>query len=74
MDETSLNERINKLEWTVEKQTEDLDKLDNTTSHLKKTLYGIEKTLTQIRWFAMGFIALYIADQFGLTKVLQLLS
>ena len=74
MDENALNERINKLEWTVEKHTEDVRSLSDTTAHLKKTLYGIEKTLTQIRWFAMGGIALYIADQFGLTKILQLLS
>ena len=74
MDDNSLESKVSKLEWTVEKQSDDIHRLTDTTSHLKKTLYGIEKSLIQIRWFAMGGIALYIAEQFGLTKILQLLS
>ena len=74
MEDNSLESRINKLEWSLDKQREDINHLSETTDRLKKSLYGIERTLIQIRWFAMGGIALYIADQFGLTKVLQLLG
>jgi len=74
MEENSLESRVSKLEWSLDKQTEDINHLSETMDRLKKSLYGIERTLIQIRWFAMGGIALYIADQFGLTKILQLIS
>ena len=68
-----LNDRINKIEWTVERHTAELKEQSDTTNHLKKSLYGIEKTLIQLKWFAIGMIALYLLDQLGMTEIIKLM-
>jgi len=68
-----LNDRINKMEWTVEQHAAELKEQSDTTSHLKKSLYGIEKTLIQLKWFAIGMIALYLLDQIGMTEIIKLM-
>ena len=68
-----LNDRINKIEWTVEQHTAELKEQSDTTNHLKKSLYGIEKTLIQLKWFAIGMIALYLLDQLGMTEIIKLM-
>jgi len=68
-----LNDRINKMEWTVEQHATELKEQSDITRHLKKSLYGIEKTLTQLKWFAMGACALFVLDQFGMMEIIELM-
>jgi len=68
-----LNDRVNKMEWTLEQHTAEIKEQSDITRHLKKSLYGIEKTLIQLKWFAMGACALFVLDQFGMTEIIQLM-
>ena len=66
-------ERISKIEWTIGRHSEEIKELSDITKHLKKALSSIEKTLAQLKWFAIGACALFIIDQFGITEIINLM-
>jgi hypothetical protein len=66
-------ERLNRLEWSLNQNIADVKELADTSNRLKKTLYGIEKTLIQLKWFAIGMAALYLLDQLGMTEIINLM-
>lgn len=68
-----LEERIIKLEYRVDDHHEEIQKLGDISDSLKKSLIGIEKTLSQIKWLAVGaFVGLFI-QSIGLDKVIKLI-
>lgn len=67
-----LEHRIIKLELRVEDHAEELKKLQDISSDLRKSLAGIEKTLAQIKYLAMGAVAVVVAQSMGLDKALKL--
>lgn len=69
-----LETRVNKVEWTIERHQENIRELWDTSDELRKSLTGIHKTLLQIKWFALGFVCLYMADQLGLSAIFRLLG
>ena len=69
-----LEKRVSKVEWTLDKHAEALETLQDSSEDFRRSLHAIEKTLFQIKWFAMGASALYFADQMGLTRIFKLLG
>ena len=68
-----LEHRIIKLELRVEDHAEDLNRLQDISDSLKKSLAGIEKTLAQIKWIATGAVVALLGQTIGLDKVIKLL-
>lgn len=68
-----LEHRIIKLELRVDDHQEELKKLQDISSDLRKSLAGIEKTLAQIKYLAMGAVAVVVAQSIGIDKALKLL-
>lgn len=66
-----LEHRIIKLELRVEDHAEDLKRLQDISDSLKKSLQGIEKTLAQIKWIAIGAIFTLLANEVGIIKILK---
>lgn len=67
-----LEHRVIKLELRVDDHQEELKKLQDISSDLRKSLAGIEKTLAQIKYLAMGAVAVVVAQSVGLDKALKL--
>lgn len=67
-----LEHRIIKLELKVDDHAEELKKLQDISADLRKSLAGIEKTLAQIKYLAMGAVAVVVSQTVGLDKALKL--
>jgi predicted nucleic acid-binding Zn-ribbon protein len=68
-----LEQRILKLEYRMDDHQEELKKLQDISETLKKSLVGIEKTLSQIKWLSTGAFVAFFAQSIGLDKVIKLL-
>lgn len=68
-----LEQRILKLEYRMDDHQEELKKLQDISESLKKSLEGIEKTLSQIKWLAMGACIVVVGQSVGFDKALKLL-
>lgn len=66
-----LEHRVIKLELRVEDHADDLKRLQDISDSLKKSLQGIEKTLAQIKWIAIGAIFTLLANEIGIVKILK---
>ena len=67
-----LEHRIIKLELKVDDHAEALTKLKDISADLRKSLAGIEKTLAQIKYLAMGAVAVVVAQSVGIDKAIKL--
>ncbi len=67
-----LEHRVIKLELRVDDHAEELKKLQDISSDLRSSLAGIEKTLSQIKYLAMGAVAVVVAQTVGLKDALKL--
>lgn len=67
-----LEHRIIKLELRVDDHQEELKKLQDISSDLRKSLAGIEKTLAQIKYLAMGAVFVVLAQSMGLKDAIKL--
>lgn len=68
-----LEERILKLEYRMDDHSDELKKLQDISETLKRSLVGIEKTLSQIKWLSTGAFVAFFAQSMGLDKALKLL-
>lgn len=66
-----LEHRVIKLELRVDNHEEDLKKLSDISNSLKQSLAGIEKTLAQIKWIAIGVTLTLLANEVGIVKVIK---
>lgn len=66
-----LEHRVIKLELRVEDHADDLKRLQDISDSLKKSLQGIEKTLAQIKWLALGVVFTLVANEVGIIKILK---
>ncbi len=66
-------DRLSKVEWTLEQHNTDIKEQSDITKHLKKSLFGIERTLIQLKWFAIGACALFVLDQLGMAELINLM-
>lgn len=68
-----LEQRILKLEYRMDDHQEELKKLQDISESLKKSLEGIEKTLAQIKWLAMGACFVVALQNLGIKEAIKLL-
>jgi SMC interacting uncharacterized protein involved in chromosome segregation len=68
-----LENRLNKAEWTLELHENELQELRDTSDELRLSLRGIQQSLSQIKWVAIGVGLSYFAQQFGLSELLRFL-
>lgn len=68
-----LEQRILKLEYRMDDHQEELKKLQDISESLKKSLEGIEKTLSQIKWLAMGACAVVVGQSIGFDRAIKLI-
>ena len=70
MSDTSIETRINRLEWSMEQSQLRLKEIDDTQSNLKKSIYSIERSLLQLRYFIMGGISILLIIEMGLMSLI----
>lgn len=68
-----IEHRVIKLELKVEDHAEELKKLQDISTDLRNSLTGIEKTLNQIKYLAMGAVLVVLTQSMGITNVLKML-
>lgn len=67
-----IEHRVIKLELKVEDHATELKKLQDISVDLRSSLSGIEKTLNQIKYLAIGAVLVIISQSAGITTVLKL--
>jgi predicted nucleic acid-binding Zn-ribbon protein len=67
-----IEHRVIKLELKVEDHADELKKLQDISTDLRNSLTGIEKTLNQIKYLAMGAVFVILAQSMGITSVLKM--
>lgn len=67
-----IEHRVIKLELKVEDHATELKKLQDISVDLRASLSGIEKTLNQIKYLAIGAVLVITAQSIGVTNVLKL--
>jgi uncharacterized coiled-coil protein SlyX len=68
-----IEHRIIKLELKVEDHAEELRKLQDISTKLSNSLTGIENTLNQIKYLAIGAILVVLSQAIGITNVIKLM-
>jgi len=68
-----LETRVVRLEVYSKNHAEDIKELRETTVDLKQTMHSIEKNLSQIKYIAVGALAVVVAQSIGLDKAIRLL-
>jgi len=68
-----LETRVVRLEVNQVNHAEDIKELRETTVDLKQTMHSIEKNLSQIKYIAIGALAVVVAQSIGLDKAIRLL-
>ena len=68
-----LETRVVRLEVYSKNHAEDIKELRETTVDLKQTMHSIEKNLSQIKYLAIGALAVVLAQTVGLDKALKVL-
>jgi hypothetical protein len=68
-----IEHRIIKLELKVEDHAEELRKLQDISTRLSNSLTGIENTLNQIKYLAIGAILVVLSQAIGITNVIKLM-
>ena len=68
-----IEHRVIKLELKVEDHAEELKKLQDISTDLRNSLSGIEKTLNQIKYLAIGAVLVVLTQSMGITNVLKLI-
>jgi uncharacterized coiled-coil protein SlyX len=68
-----LENRVVRLEVKTDNHEEDIRELRETSIDLKTTMHSIEKSLNQIKYLAIGALAVVIAQTIGLDKAIKLL-
>lgn len=68
-----LENRVVRLEVKTDNHEDDIRELRETSIDLKTTMHSIEKSLNQIKYLAIGALAVVIAQTIGLDKALKLM-
>ena len=68
-----LETRVVRLEVNQANHAEDIKELRETTIDLSTTMHSIEKNLSQIKYIAIGALAVVVAQSIGLDKAIRLL-
>jgi hypothetical protein len=69
-----IENRLTKAEFRLDHHEKTLDSLQDSTEDFRASLHAIEATLSQIKWFAAGALALFFADSVGLSQAFKLIG
>jgi len=69
----ALENRVVRLEVKTDNHEDDIRELRETSIDLKTTMHSIEKSLNQIKYLAIGALAVVIAQTIGLDKAIKLM-
>jgi len=69
-----LKQQVERLEWRVDLQDEQLKTLTANANELRGMLDSINRTLLQIKWLVVGGAVVYWAQSMGLGSALKLLG
>ena len=69
----NIEHRVIRLELKVDDHEEELTELRSTSKVLSSALHGIEKTLHQLKWLAMGGALVMFGKELGVEKVLAII-
>ena len=70
---TSLEHKTIWLEHRTENHAEDLKELRATAKYLRDSLTGIDRTLQQIKWLAVGAAMVLFAKELGISQILPII-
>jgi uncharacterized coiled-coil protein SlyX len=68
-----LENRVVRLEVRTDNHEEDIKELRSSNIDLKKTMTAIEKNLAQIKYIAIGALAVVLAQTVGLDKAFRII-
>jgi len=68
-----LENRVVRLEVKTDNHEDDIRELRETSIDLKTTMHSIEKSLNQIKYLAIGALAVVIAQTIGLDKAIKIM-
>jgi len=68
-----LENRVVRLEVRTDNHEEDIKELRESTLDLTSTMHSIEKNLSQIKYLAIGALAVVLAQTVGLDKAVRIL-
>ena len=66
-----MEDRIIKLEVEMEAFRKEVGRMHSSAIALTEEVRAIQKTLNQIKYFAMGMAALFVMNEMGLATVLK---
>jgi len=69
-----LKQQVERLEWRVDLQDEQLKMLTANANELRGMLDSINRTLLQIKWLVVGGAVVYWSQSMGLFSALKLLG
>jgi uncharacterized coiled-coil protein SlyX len=69
----ALENRVVRLEVKTDNHEDDIHELRTTSIDLKTTMHSIEKSLNQIKYLALGALAVVVGQTMGLDKAIKLM-
>ena len=73
MNTEALENRVVRLEVKTDNHEDDIKELRKSANDLSKAMASIEKNLAQIKYLAIGALAVVVAQTMGLDKVIKLI-
>ena len=72
MNQEALENRVVRLEVKTDNHEDDIKELRNSASKLSEAMANIEKNLSQIKYIAVGALAVVIGQTLGLDHTIKL--
>ena len=69
----ALENRVVRLEIKTDNHAEDIKELRKSATDLSKAMASIEKNLAQIKYIAIGALAVVVSQSVGIDKAVKLL-
>lgn len=69
----ALENRVVRLEIKTDNHGDDIKELRKSANDLSKAMASIEKNLAQIKYIAIGALAVVVAQSMGIDKAVKLL-
>ena len=73
MNTEALENRVVRLEFKTDNHEDEIKELRKSANDLSKAMASIEKTLAQIKYIAIGALAVVVAQSMGIDKAIKLL-
>ena len=67
-----LQSRIVRLEVITDAHEQEIKELGTSAKQLRETLEGVQHTLDQIKYIALGALVMVVVQSMGVTKAIEL--